>query len=525
MSRRWVSTVLASATTLALLAGCGGRGAEQVAAAPAGAAADATRGTATSSDVAAAPAVPPAAERTDSAAKAAKSTGVTDNAVAQAGGTAAAHGSATSAVTSPQRGRTSVSAGTAGTTQSAVERLVATSRVFGGTAPCMPATLSDVPFGNVSTLSGILGELMLPARSALQTFVAAQNACGGLNGHRFRISFEDDQGDPATAAAKAQELIQRQKILAFVGNVEVLTIDAVVPVVNRYKIPIIGGDLASSTWFTNPLLFPQGPPGAAVAYGYLKGATGYFKKNVMGDIYCVEVPRGCGQNDAALKELAPDFGVTLKKSLPASITAPSYVQQCLELKSAGVEALALLMDAASMVRMARSCEQVQYYPNVLPTSLGVGAEKQFLAGNKWLGNAYVALNFFPWFATQTPAEKYWRTSLQKYSPGIDLGTTASAGWTAGALLLAAAAELSPTNPTTADLLTGLYTFQGQKWTGLGGLAGPRTFATGRNPRVPYCYFAAISNADNTGWASSIATPQCTDVLAASDPQRNGDATR
>jgi branched-chain amino acid transport system substrate-binding protein len=352
----------------------------------------------------------------------------------------------------------------------------------------------------------------------LQTFVAAQNACGGLNGHRIKLYIDDDQGDPATASAKAQDLIVRKKVLAFVGNVQVLTIDAVVPVVNRHKIPIIGGDLASNTWFTNPLVFPQGPPPASVAYGYLKGLTEYFRKNVIGDIYCVEVPRGCEQNDRALKELAPEFGVTVKKSLQGSITAPSYVQQCLEFKGAQVDAVALLMDAASMVRMARSCEQVGFFPKVLPTALGVGNEKQFLTGNKWLGDAYIALNFFPWFAKETPAQRYWHAAMQKYNPGMSLGTTASAGWTAGALLVAAGAYLSPTNPTTADLLKGLYEFRGQKWTGLGGLAGPRTFAEGKTPVVPYCLFAAISNEANTGWARAVAKPQCTKVIAPSDPQ-------
>jgi branched-chain amino acid transport system substrate-binding protein len=414
--------------------------------------------------------------------------------------------------------RNAATATATGTT--AVERLVASHPIFGGKAPCKPATLSEVPLGNVSTFSGVLGELLSPVRPALETFIASQNACGGLNGHKIKVYFEDDQSDPATAITKVQALIQQKKVLAFVGDIQPLSIDAVIPTINKYGIPMIGGDLVSNTWFDNKLLFPQGAPPGAVAYGYLLGATTYHHKKAVGDIWCIEVPRACEQIDRAFKELAPDAGATVKKSIQASITAPSYVQQCLDFKSAGVEALALITDAATMNRLARSCEQVQYFPKVMPTPLGVGNEKQFLTGNKWLGDSYVTMNYFPWFATDTPAQKYFHASVQKYNPGFDMGGAASTGWSSGALLVAAAAQLSTTNPTTADLLKGLWAFQGQKWTELGGLNGPRTFQQDGLPKVPYCLFAGISNSDNTGWAKAVSKAVCTDKIAPSDPQKN-----
>ncbi len=508
---RWSTVLVAGGTAVMLLAGCGGSPIEE-AATPTGAesvaASDTTGAVAVSAGPGAAqPRVAtgttPASPETATGATGPKGTGTT-------GGSGAA-----ASPSKPTGGKAAVG------TVSAVEGLVASHPIFGGTGACKPATLSEIPIGNVSTLSGVIGETVAPVRSALEIFVASQNACGGLNGHKIKLYIEDDQGDPSTASSKVQGLIQSKKVLALVGNIQVLTIDAVIPVVKRFGIPLIGGDLASNTWFTNPLLFPQGTAPAAVAYGYLQGATRYFKKTNVGDMWCLEIPRGCEQNDRAFKELAPQFGATVKKSIQASITSPSYVQQCLDFKSSGVEALALLVDAPTMVRLARSCEQVGYFPNIMPTPLGVGNQKQFLNGNKWLGNAYMPLNYFPWFASETPAQKYWQAAARKYNPGADMGTMSSAGWTAGALLVAAAAELSPTAPTSADLLKGLYTFKGQKWTGLGGLSGPRTFTEGSIPRVPYCLFSAISNASNTGWQSAVATPQCTDTLAPSDPQNTG----
>jgi len=137
-----------------------------------------------------------------------------------------------------------------------------------------------------------------------------------------------------------------------------------------------------------------------------------------------------------------------------------------------------------------------------------------------LGDSYVTMNHFPWFGNSTPAEKYWQASIKKYNPGFTSGGAASLGWAAGALLVAASADLNATTPTTADLLKTLYSFKGQKFTQLGGMAGPLTFREGSTPKIPYCLFGGISNAANSGWAKAISTPTCTDTIAPSDPQKN-----
>ncbi|WP_019877557.1 ABC transporter substrate-binding protein [Sporichthya polymorpha] len=514
---------------MALVAGCGGSditeaqapgvaaGGDTGTSADTGAIDSGTTGTTGAATGDTGAAAPGAQTGTDPAAAA--NAGTAANAGAAAGGTtggAAAPGTKGGKAGNAAGGGKAGGAAAAG--GSAVERTVASHAIFGGNAPCKPATLSEVAIGNVSTLSGVLGELFSPVRPALETWVASQNACGGLNGHKIRLYIEDDQGDPSTASSKVQAMIQSKKVLAFVGNIQVLTVDAVKPVIERSGIPIIGADITNATWFGSDKLFPQGPPGFGVAFGYLDGAVNYFKKKNVGNIWCIEVPRACEQINRAMKELAPEFGATFKKDIQVSITSPSYVQQCLDFKAAGVEVLAMTFDAASMNRLARSCSQAQYFPKVLPYPLGVGNEKQFLQGNKWLGDAYVTMNHFPWFGNSTPAEKYWQASIKKFNPGFTSGGAASLGWTAGALLVAAAAELPAENPTTADLLKVLYQFKGQKFTELGGLTGPLTFNEGGTPKVPYCLFAGIANADNTGWAKAISKPKCTNKFAPSDPQ-------
>jgi branched-chain amino acid transport system substrate-binding protein len=512
-SRRFRTPVLATLATLALLAGCGGSDVQDQAG---GAAAAETNPNAVTETTTSTVDTPATDAKVAVPAPAA-------NGIPAAAGTEtsnAAHPADTTAKTAkadvaaaPGRKATSSTESTG----SPVEQMVANAAIFGGKAPCKPATLSPVNIGNVSTLSGVLGELFSPVTPALETFVASQNACGGLNGHKINFFQADDQGDPATAASKAQELIQSKKVIAFTGNIQVLTVDAAMPIYKRFNIPVIGADLTNNTWFTNPIAFPQGSGPQSIAYGYLVGATQYHHVKNVGNIWCIEVPRACEQINRAYVELAPKFGATMKKTIQVSLTAPSYVQQCLEFKNAGVESLAMTIDAASQVRLARSCQQVGWSPKITPYPLSVGNEKQFF-GNAWLGNAYVPMNHFPWMDDSTPATKYYQASVRKYNPGFTTGGAASLGWGSGALLVAAAAGLSADNPTTQQLLDTLYTFKGQKFTTLGGLTGPLTFNKGGLPKIPYCLFAAVSNDANTGWKTVISKPTCTDVTAPSDPQ-------
>ncbi|HEX3828380.1 MAG TPA: ABC transporter substrate-binding protein [Sporichthyaceae bacterium] len=392
-------------------------------------------------------------------------------------------------------------------------------QIFGGTAPCKPATGSPVNIGNVSTLSGVLGQLFAPVVPALKTFVAAQNACGGLNGHPIKLIVEDDQGDPSTAVTKYNDEIKNDHVLAFVGNIEVLTDDAIVPTVNRAGVPVIGGDLTNNTWFANPLLFPQGSPPEAISYGYTVAANQYFHKKKLADIWCLEVPQACSQIDAGLKEIGPKVGIDVVKTTQVSITSPSYTTQCLDFKSLGAEVLAMTIDAASQNRIAKSCDQVGYKPDWVAYPLGVGNQQQFF-GNPTLGNTYVPLNTFPWMAGDTPAEKFYLASVKKYNPGFITGDAASLGWTAGALLVAAATDLSAA-PSTQELLNNLYSFKGQSFTTLGGLSpAPLSFNRNGIPSVPYCLYAAISNKDNTDWASADSQPKCTDLIASNDPRKH-----
>jgi branched-chain amino acid transport system substrate-binding protein len=394
--------------------------------------------------------------------------------------------------------------------------------ILGGSAPCVKATKSPIQFGNVSTVSGVLGELFSPVRPALNLFVKSQNECGGLSGHVIKLSIDDDQGDPSTAVTAVNRQINNLKVMAFVGNIQVLTVDAITPIINSKKIPVIGPDITNNTWFTNPYYFPQGSPSQAVSYAYLDMAKTLAKKSKVGSFYCLEVPVACRGIDLAFGELAPKMGVQNLIQKQISITAPSYTSQCLEAQKKGIEFLALTFDAASQGRFANSCSGLNppYKPVYAAYPLGVGNEDQFFNAGSNLGGTYVPLTTFGWMQNDTPATKYWRDSIKRYGFSGSNGNAASLGWTAGALLVAASAKLSD-DPTREELFEGLYSIKNSN---LGGLSASRlsfnkVSAGGPAGTVPYCYFVVQSNPNNSAWLKPSTTSKCTALRAPSDPNQ------
>jgi branched-chain amino acid transport system substrate-binding protein len=409
--------------------------------------------------------------------------------------------------------------------QTGIAGLMKQQAIFGGTQACKPATGSAIPIGNVSTLSGLLGEQFAPVQPALKMFIQSQNACGGIAGHPIDFHIADGQDDPATSVTVAGRMIEQYHVVAFMGNIMPFTIDAFAKFANSKGVPVIGGDLTTNVWFTDPYVFPEGAPPQAEGAGWAQQAKALGLHKV-GIVYCIEVPQACTVIDKSFTESAQKLGLQVVYNGQGSFTQPDFTPQCLAAKQSGAEAFVPVLDAPGANRFARDCKKVGYTPQFMIYALGVGNEKQFF-GVAELGNAYVPLNSFPWMAGAgafpgNPAMQYWQKIVTRYNPGFASGGAASLGWQSGALLVAAATaspSISPSKPvTTANLLDGLWQFRGQDWTTLGGLAPPLAFGKDKTPTVPYCTFAATSNANNTAWAKVDTAIKCSDFRVPSDPQ-------
>jgi hypothetical protein len=186
-------------------------------------------------------------------------------------------------------------------------------------------------------------------------------------------------------------------------------------------VPVLGGDITNNTWFTNPLIFPQGSPPQSVGYGYNDVALHRYGKKKLGHIYCAEIPQSCTQIDQATKEAASKVGATIVLSARVSITAPSYQSECIQMQNKGAEVIAMTLDAASQRRFVSDCQKLNYKPLIISHPLGVGYESRFF-GQPLLGGSIIPMVVFGWMANSTPAESYWQSSIKRFNPGSPTGT-------------------------------------------------------------------------------------------------------
>lgn len=353
---------------------------------------------------------------------------------------------------------------------------------------------SVITLGNISTQSGLLGELFKGLPEALQVWAKSANACGGLGGHPVRVVSADDGADPATALTIAKRMVENDKVLAFVGLDMPLSVAGIEKYLAEVKVPSIGGDSSELPFFTNPMFFPIGPfvsvIGASMADIAVK--KGYRKFAVF---YCSEIPNSCGKV-AAAKELqvgspvVKAMGGEVVISQQASVVAPSYTSQCIAAKRAGADAILTILDGPSLGRMATNCAAQGYQPFYSDVSLGLSAN---LTSYEALNDRFIApMNTFPWPDTSIPATKKYSEDLLRYHGRLIGGPSPAMAYASGILAQAAARAGLPPNPTSADLVNGLYTIKNET---LGGLVAPLSF-TPKLPRVGItsCYFpVAIQN--------------------------------
>jgi branched-chain amino acid transport system substrate-binding protein/urea transport system substrate-binding protein len=104
------------------------------------------------------------------------------------------------------------------------------------------AAKKPIKIGVVLPLSGgfeIYGNLGV--RGAKMA-VAEINAAGGvLDGRPLELIVEDNKTDPKTAVEKAKKLILRDKVVALMGPVSSAARDAMTPVAEKYKTPLLYG--------------------------------------------------------------------------------------------------------------------------------------------------------------------------------------------------------------------------------------------------------------------------------------------
>lgn len=411
---------------------------------------------------------------------------------AQAQGTGTVAGPATTAgavalATATQPGAGSRTPGAARTTPAA-----------GGSGTACAAPGVPLALGQIGSFSGVLGAITASARTTLAIWAKHVNASGGIACHPVTIYAADDGADPSRGAAVAQDLIVNKKVSALVGLFTPLSLPAILPVLERNKVPVIGGDGVAFEWNQHPLLFPQGASLDGLIDGGLRQTVAAGKKR-LGLLYCVEASI-CTAMAKIIPARAEAAGAEVVYQSPVSLIQTDFTAQCQNAKNARVDGFAMGVDGSAIARVARSCAALGYYPQFISGG-GVISPAQSKDPGIRRNTLSVASANAPWMLTDTPGQKEYAGALAQYAPGMESDGNSMMAWSSAKLFAAAIANLGASardEPiTSAQVLTGLGKIKNDT---LDGLAPPISFSPAEKaaPQVRCIYFELLTD---KGWTA------------------------
>jgi branched-chain amino acid transport system substrate-binding protein len=115
----------------------------------------------------------------------------------------------------------------------------------------------QILLGKTSSLSGALAEIGVDATNASNAYFDYINAQGGVHGRKIRLITLDDQYSTEKGVANAKQLIENEKVFAFLNMAGTPTNKALLPIIEAEGIPSIGPYSGSSVVRTphNRLIF------------------------------------------------------------------------------------------------------------------------------------------------------------------------------------------------------------------------------------------------------------------------------
>jgi ABC-type branched-subunit amino acid transport system substrate-binding protein len=102
------------------------------------------------------------------------------------------------------------------------------------------SSANDIRVGMTAVFSGLSSELGLKMRSGLELGFSEINATGGIGGKPIRLIALDDGYQPLKAASNMRTLIDKEKVLAILGNTGTPTASLTAPIANKNNILMFG---------------------------------------------------------------------------------------------------------------------------------------------------------------------------------------------------------------------------------------------------------------------------------------------
>ncbi|MCD6585244.1 MAG: ABC transporter substrate-binding protein [Desulfobacteraceae bacterium] len=166
--------------------------------------------------------------------------------------------------------------------------------------------------GGIFAVTGPASFLGDPEKKSMEMVVDQINASGGIDGHMLEAVIYDTEGDPGKANLLATKLINKDNVIAIIGPSTTPTTLAVMPIIQRIKIPFI------SCAAGNKIVAPINPWVFKTAQSDILAVAAIYenlKSKKIKKISIISVNNAFGESGKEqLLSQAKNFGLTVAKS-------------------------------------------------------------------------------------------------------------------------------------------------------------------------------------------------------------------
>jgi branched-chain amino acid transport system substrate-binding protein len=344
------------------------------------------------------------------------------------------------------------------------------------------ASGSPYKLGVICSCSGTNAATLTMMSNILDAWSASVNAAGGIGSHPVQLFTADDSQNPGTALSAVTKMVEQDHVIAII---DVSNVDAAIgSYIASAKVPVIGGNLDSDLFTSNPYFFTAGGTTNGIPPGIVAAAK-TAKVNKLGVLYCTGVPI-CAELPPVLKQIGAPLGVDVSYSGAMASAAPNYTAPCLAAEQSGANGVFVANGPPQTLAVVQSCAAQGYKPTYIAAENSLSNSS---LSEPAINGAVGEITNLSSSDTSNPEIRAMRQALDTFKPGLVSSASFNPGssmvWAAGLLFEAAAqAGHLGDNPTPAQVLDGLYALKGET---LGGLTAPLTFKKGKATSLP-CWF-------------------------------------
>lgn len=291
---------------------------------------------------------------------------------------------------------------------------------------------AEIVLGSSQPLSGTLAYMGKAVDEGMRTYFDMVNAAGGVNGRKIKLITYDDELKPAKSVANAKLLVERDNVLAMVGNIGHATNMSAYEYSSSKRVPTIGA-LSISDLTSNPareLLYVLPSPQSTETAAYVDHAVKTLKAKRVAMLYQND---GWGKPafDIATRQLEK-HGLKLVEAQSFERFATDITSQVFKLKEANADVVIVYALGQEAVLFFRGADKLGWQPTVFGAG-GLNDPKFVELLGKTEAKLFVASYYDPIDGSNPAIQAFNQRYVQLY-PNAKPSSMALMGYSAAAVV-------------------------------------------------------------------------------------------